>query len=110
MKIDIKYDGALAEAARKIENGIGEITASCAAAAAQRARELCPVDTGRLRDSIRVERDGNAARVSANTDYAAYVEFGTSKTAPQPYLIPAVLGFSDEIAKAAADAAARLCG
>ncbi len=45
------------------------------------AKALCPVDTGRLRDSITstVEETGKTVvgTVSPNTDYAAFVEFGT---------------------------------
>jgi HK97 gp10 family phage protein len=50
----------------------------------QEAQSLCPVDTGELRDSLRseaIQDDGSriTGAVSANTDYAAYVEFGTGK-------------------------------
>ena len=55
------------------------------------AKRFTPVDTGRLRSSIRFEfSDGGlTGEVSANTDYAAFVELGTSKQDPQPYLDPA---------------------
>jgi len=36
-----------------------------------------PVDTGRLRNSIRVTADGNTLTISI-VDYALFVEFGTS--------------------------------
>ena len=59
------------------------------------ARELCPVDTGRLRASIQMEsgRDGLGpwVTIGTNVEYAPYVEFGTRYMAPQPYLRPAVL-------------------
>lgn len=47
-----------------------------------RARELCPVDTGVLRDSIQPDEVEELdktirGRVGPHTDYAAYVEFGT---------------------------------
>jgi len=45
------------------------------------AQEYCPVDTGRLRDSITVEVEqlDTTVRgtVGPHTDYAAFVEFGT---------------------------------
>lgn len=48
-----------------------------------RARELAPVDTGRLRGSIAYELDGGAiplwARVGTNVDYAPYQELGTRR-------------------------------
>jgi len=70
------------------------------------AKELVPVDTGALRDSIRVivtaKTAGNITRVGVRAggyevnpktgklvDYAVSVEFGTSRQMPQPYLIPA---------------------
>lgn len=50
------------------------------------AKGRAPVETGRLRDSLRVESDGLTARVVTDCSYAAAVEFGTSKRAPQPFL------------------------
>lgn len=84
----------------------------------------CPVDTGRLRGSITSQVEGNSAVISACTDYAAYVEFGTgskgdksvahttkkqwtyysggqffttSGQPPQPFLVPALKNNSDRI-------------
>ena len=50
------------------------------------ARARAPVDTGRLRASIRIEQKGLSARVIADCDYAALVEFGTSRTPPKPFM------------------------
>ena len=50
------------------------------------AKVLCPVDTGYLRESIEATVDG----VEATADYALFVELGTRKTPPQPFLTPAV--------------------
>ena len=80
------------------------IMAAAGEAVAGDARSLCPVDTGRLRGSISVNADGSKAVVCANTDYAAYVEFGTSKMAAQPFMVPAALNAADAIATAAAAA------
>ena len=43
------------------------------------AKDLCPVDTGNLRNSIshRVVDSEPAAYIGTNSEYAAYVEFGT---------------------------------
>lgn len=50
-------------------------------------REYVPVDTGRLQRSIKFEEEEeNAWVVSANTHYAAFVEFGTRKMAPRYYM------------------------
>lgn len=55
------------------------------------AKRLCPVDTGRLRNSItHVTRYGaKAVYIGTNVEYAAYVELGTRMQKPQPYLRPA---------------------
>lgn len=57
------------------------------------AKIAAPVDTGYLRSSISTRVSGNAnssqAEVTAGANYAAYVEFGTSRMSPQPYMIPA---------------------
>lgn len=59
------------------------------------ARLIVPVDTGRLRDSIVAETpimSGDEIRcvISANTEYAIYVEMGTYKMKSKPYLKPAL--------------------
>jgi len=73
-----------------------------------RAKQLVPVDTGSLRKSIRKERRALPAgkiiytgvraggyivnpKTRRIVDYAAHVEYGTSRTRPQPYLRPALI-------------------
>lgn len=53
------------------------------------AKDLCPVDTGNLRNSITHTSDGKAAYIGTNVEYAPYVELGTRRMAAQPYLKPA---------------------
>ena len=60
--------------------------AAAAQAEAEAARSRAPVDTGRLKNSIRAEADGLTARVVADCEYAAAVEFGTSRTPPKPFM------------------------
>lgn len=60
------------------------------------ARRYCPVDTGRLRSSIRssgVREDGKGlyVEVGTNVEYATFVEFGTRRQRPQPFLRPAFM-------------------
>jgi HK97 gp10 family phage protein len=55
------------------------------------AKRLCPVDTGRLRNSIETQRiDRYTYGVGTGVEYAPYVEFGTRKMRAQPYLRPAM--------------------
>ena len=55
------------------------------------AKMLAPVDTGNLRGSIATDaRPGDlVAVVEATADYSAYVEFGTRRMRPQPFMRPA---------------------
>lgn len=55
------------------------------------AKKLCPVDTGRLRNSIThaISNNESAVYVGSNTSYAAYVELGSARQKAQPYLRPA---------------------
>jgi HK97 gp10 family phage protein len=62
------------------------------------AKLLCPVDTGRLRNSIShaVDEDEKAVYIGTNVEYAPYVEMGTSKTKAQPFLKPAATNHAEE--------------
>lgn len=66
-----------------------------AALAAQEVRteavQNCPVDTGRLRGSIGVQKVGDGHyRVGSNVFYAPLVEFGTRFNRAQPFMRPAL--------------------
>lgn len=56
----------------------------------RRAKQNCPVDTGKLRASITTEVGKLEAEVGTNVEYAQYVEFGTSKQSAQPFMRPAL--------------------
>lgn len=60
------------------------------------AKALCPVDTGRLRNSISHAVEGDSAYIGTNVEYAPYVEMGTVRTRAQPYLKPAAQDHADE--------------
>lgn len=57
------------------------------------ARRIVPVDTGHLRRNIwyRTENGGFRGVIGTNVEYAADVEFGTSRMRGRPYLIPSVV-------------------
>lgn len=58
------------------------------------AKQLCPVDTGRLRSSITnqlgADAEGLVAVVGTNVEYAPYVELGTRNAPAQAFLLPAL--------------------
>jgi len=61
------------------------------------AKKLCPVDTGRLRNSITHQRyDENTEVVGSNVEYAPFVELGTHKMAARAFLRPAAEGHTAE--------------
>ena len=61
------------------------------------AKMNCPVDTGRLRNSISHGKEGDDTMVvGTNVEYAPYVELGTSRMSAQPYLAPAIDEHMDE--------------
>lgn len=57
---------------------------SCGLTADGYAKKLCPVDTGRLRNSIThiVDESELSVTVGTNVEYAPYVELGTGKYYP----------------------------
>lgn len=62
------------------------------------AKELCPVDTGRLRNSIThiIDAGGDWAAIGTNVEYAEYVHNGTSRSKAQPFLTDAVTQNADK--------------
>lgn len=67
------------------------------------AKDLAPVDTGRLRNSIQAtveEKDGEIiGKVSTNVEYATYIEFGTGKRgeeSPSPPKSPEGLNYRED--------------
>lgn len=54
------------------------------------AKRMCPVDTGRLRNSVTHAMEGSEAVViGTNVEYGPYVELGTARQKAQPFLRPA---------------------
>lgn len=68
------------------------------------AKELCPVDTGRLRSSITysgVLHDGRGIyiQIGTNVAYARFVEYGTKHMSAQPYMRPALLATAHRLGR-----------
>ena len=96
-----------------VSGGVKEGNLAIAINVTAQAKRLSPFDEGRLRNSIMYKvhnREGgfndqpgvnaekkinvnpkeNDGYVGTATEYAPYMEFGTRKTAPKPYLRPAI--------------------
>lgn len=79
-----------------------------------KARELAPVDTGALRDSIKARKPKGTKRgairrqVAATVPYAAAIEFGKGKgrKGRRKFLNPALVQSKDAILQAISDAVA----
>ncbi len=76
--------------------GRDELAKGVAEAAERYAKEFVPVLSGALKISIHTSGGGGEYEVTADSmeggaprAYAGYVEYGTSKMAPQPYMTPA---------------------
>lgn len=79
------------------DDEIREVTVEVAEKVASDARGRVPERTGALAASIRTEKVAEAGVVGATVaagggivDYAGFVEYGTARTPPQPYMRPAV--------------------
>lgn len=87
-------DQVLRELSRRVEQALAAIGMT----AETHAKQLCPVDTGRLRNSLThaVELGEQAVYIGSNVEYAGFVELGTSRAKPRPYLKPAVVNYMSE--------------
>jgi hypothetical protein len=54
------------------------------------ATRLVPVDTGALRNSLGFRVEGRTLTVYAHQPYSLFVEHGTRRMAPRPYMRPAL--------------------
>lgn len=88
-QITIKYSN-FAKIAAQMPRAVSKIVRKTALDVEATAKQIAPVDTGNLKNSIITETpEPLSAIVGPHTDYALYVEFGTSKMSAQPYMTPA---------------------
>lgn len=126
MAKDIKIEDHSAEVEAAIYEAIKRGLKDIGMAAEGDAKKLCPVQSGLLRNSITHalsgesfdhsysstdgkktgsfneqvgDNDEKAVYIGTNVEYAAYVEMGTSRTAPQPFLKPAATDHVNKYAK-----------
>jgi len=76
--------------ASRIEKALSQLVKKHAFGIEARAKQLAPVDTGLLRNSLQTKVDGPLkATVGTNVSYAEYQEFGTRHQKGKPFLTPA---------------------
>jgi HK97 gp10 family phage protein len=85
------FTPALQQMAENLPYEIEEALEELLQVAEQFAKEIVPVDTGFLRDSIKHETHGPwEGELRADAYYSIFVEEGTSKMEAQPFLRPAM--------------------
>ena len=78
MKVKITRKKDMKELSDEIKQEISHIMMAAGYMIEIDAKEICPVNTGRLRASIHTELlDWNKVKVGTNVEYAAAVEYGT---------------------------------
>ncbi|UOR05864.1 HK97 gp10 family phage protein [Hymenobacter aerilatus] len=75
----------------RVEVEVDKVTKETAEAIAADAKKLAPVQTGKLRDSIHVVKDGAAYEVLTDVEYAPKIELGVRGLPARPFLFPAYL-------------------
>jgi HK97 gp10 family phage protein len=102
------------EISKNVETEVEQALVISALIVERDAKLNCPVDSGRLRQSIThrlVDENGNSvAEVGTNVEYAKMVEFGTSKAPSQPFLFPAYNNNKQRILRELAKAFKKGCG
>lgn len=91
MAIDVKITDNSGEFLNALPEQLEQALIAIGLTAESYAKADCPVDTGRLRNSITnaVEVGEQSVYIGSNVEYAAFVELGTSRMKARPYLKPA---------------------
>lgn len=96
-----KLAGDLGQAGVKVAATMRHEVADTARTVVSQARARAPVDTGTLRNSITSQVSGLSALVEAGAPYASFVEYGTVRRPPHPFMVPAAQGADQRLTKAA---------
>ena len=117
--IQVKGLGALAKKLDAVGKGVRNASTQAIISVLERMKEdaeaLVPIRTGKLWKSIdySVEQDPMnigpiTGELYANTEYAQYVEYGTSRMSAQPFIRPAYEAHRHEIMEEVVDNVRRL--
>lgn len=87
----VQLDVSLGKAGSKAEALAKKVIKKTAFDVVAGAQALAPVDTGNLKSSIGADTDADGLGFGAGptANYGYYVEYGTSRMGPQPYMRPA---------------------
>jgi HK97 gp10 family phage protein len=108
VKCDVKgvkeFQAAMHQFDSGVQRHVHRLLASWAADVKALARQLVPVRTGHLRQSIYAEVHEWIVRIGAEATYALFVEFGTRYMQARPYLYPAIQAYLPELEQIIRDA------
>lgn len=98
LKMHIELDDFSEDVVMALANALERGMIAIGETAEKYAKEIVPVDTGRLRNSITylVDKESAEVYIGSNVEYAAPVELGTSRMRPRPYLAPAATQHNEE--------------
>ena len=88
----VSFHSNLGEIGKATEAQLAKAAEIIGGMAESYAKQVCPVDTGNLRNSIThsTEDNGHTVVIGTNVEYAPHVEMGTVRMRPRPYLRPAI--------------------
>lgn len=108
MGMNVVVESHLGEFKEALETQIEQALIAIGLTAETYAKDGCPVDTGRLRNSITHENDSRSVVIGTNVEYGKYVELGTSRmkaaNGGTGFLRPAADGHSEEYRQIVEDA------
>ncbi len=108
MNINVTIDHNLNLNANKLLDAIQDELKDSAYEIEKQGKANCPVDTGRLRNSIKADVGNLEANIGTDVYYAPYVHDGTYRMAARPFLESAAETVLDDIEDRIADAIERL--
>lgn len=99
--IEVQNDNSAA-IANAIDQALVKGLTQCGLLGEGYAKMACPVDTGRLRNSItyQIDEGEKAVYIGTNVEYGPYVELGTRHSKAKPFLRPAAEDHAAQYRKA----------
>ena len=98
----LKLSADLGKASYEVTRKAQRVVAKTAHDVEADAKRFAPVDTGALRNSngATISAGGLSAEIGPTVHYAPYLEFGTRRMSPQPFMGPAADRHAEAFVKA----------